>query len=407
MDNQIIFAAAGYGKTYSLCYEAKQLAKKTDQYILLISYTNEGIRSLENEYKKQNCGVLDDKVIIKSWYSVLLSEFIKPYQCLLKLKNKTYSNETNFVVPENYVNSIAFYDNSPSSRIYTAEHKGYFINKNGDIIPDRTSHLAYLCNRDSYGKAIMRMKEIYAHIFIDELQDYAGWDLEIIKILLESQISVKCVGDYRQTTYMTNNSQKNSQYRGSEIVNYFKNLEKKEICTISYANTTRRFNQDICDFVNTIYRSEESLIKPNPSQDEILVENSGVYIIEEKYLSEYCGYYNPTILRYNKKSKINFENNSVVFNYGSSKGATYERIVIIPVRTVVSFIEKQNPISADQTKAKFYVACTRAKYSVVFAMDKINDNKIFNAIELHFGNKVIPAYKFNRELAQIEMGNGK
>ena len=40
-------------------------------------------------------------------------------------------------------------------------------------------------------------------------------------------------------------------------------------------------------------------------------------------------------------------------------------------------------------------------------MDKINDNKIFNATELHFGNKVIPAYKFNRELAQIEMEHGK
>ena len=91
MDNQVIFAAAGNGKTYSLCSQAKAAVNNDSKYVLLISYTNEGIRSLENEYRKQNGGILDDRVIFKSWYSVLLSEFIKPYQCSLKLKEKRYN----------------------------------------------------------------------------------------------------------------------------------------------------------------------------------------------------------------------------------------------------------------------------------------------------------------------------
>jgi ATP-dependent exoDNAse (exonuclease V) beta subunit len=49
------------------------------------------------------------------------------------------------------------------------------------------------------------MEEIYAHIFIDELQDYAGWDLEIFRLLFDSQIFITCVGDYKQATYRTNN----------------------------------------------------------------------------------------------------------------------------------------------------------------------------------------------------------
>ena len=62
-----------------------------NKHILLISYTNEGVKSLENEYRKQNDGVLDNGVIIKTWYSFLLSEFIKPYQCSLSLYYKYYN----------------------------------------------------------------------------------------------------------------------------------------------------------------------------------------------------------------------------------------------------------------------------------------------------------------------------
>ena len=247
MNNQVIFAAAGNGKTYSLCSKAKAAVENGNKYVLLLSYTNEGIRSLENEYRKQNDGILDEKVIFKSWYSFLLSDFIKPYQCSLKLKEKRYKQELPVTFPENFVSSIAFYNTDPPPRWYNQNHVQYFVNQRGDVTPDRVSHLAYLCNDHSNGKALGRMEEIYSHIFIDELQDYAGWDLEIIRLLFDSQILITCVGDYKQATYRTNNSPKNSQYRDENIRNYFKLLEKEGVCTTSYANTTRRFNCEICD----------------------------------------------------------------------------------------------------------------------------------------------------------------
>lgn len=94
MNNDVVFAAAGNGKTYSICKQAKNAINSGNKCVLLISYTNEGVHSLENEYKEQNQGVLDDRVVVKSWYSFLLSEFIKPYQCLLKLKEKRYKMNT-------------------------------------------------------------------------------------------------------------------------------------------------------------------------------------------------------------------------------------------------------------------------------------------------------------------------
>ena len=54
LNNSVVFAAAGNGKTYGICKEAIALASKSTKYIYLVTYTNEGVSSLEKEYKKQN-----------------------------------------------------------------------------------------------------------------------------------------------------------------------------------------------------------------------------------------------------------------------------------------------------------------------------------------------------------------
>lgn len=400
MNNQVIFAAAGNGKTYSLCTKAKVAVANGNKYVLLLSYTNEGIHSLENEYQKQNGGILDEKVIFKSWYSFLLSDLIKPYQCSLKLKEKHYKQEIPAIVPENFISSIAFYNVDSPPRWYNQNHVQYFVNHRGDVIPDRVSHLAYLCNEHSGGKALGRMEEIYSHVFIDELQDYAGWDLEVIRLLFESQMMITCVGDYKQATYRTNNSPKNSQYRDENIRNYFKMLEKKGLCTTSYANSTRRFNSEICDFINAIHGDEDSLVVPDGSTECCdVADNIGVYMMDFKYLGQYCEYYHPTILRYDKNATVGFPHSCNVYNYGSAKGATYERVVIVPVSTTLPFIEKQSKITSNKTRAKFYVACTRAKHSIVFAMNGPKENAFFRSVEIRLANNVIPAYKYEKPVS--------
>ena len=79
------------------------------------------------------------------------------------------------------------------------------------------------------------------------------------------------------------------------------------MCTISYANTTQRFNCEICDFINTIHGDPESMVEPDSNTEcDDSVDNTGVYVIDVKYLNQYCNHYHPTILRYDKKAKIDF-----------------------------------------------------------------------------------------------------
>ena len=233
-------------------------------------------------------------------------------------------------------------------------------------------------------------------------KDYAGWDLEVITLLFKSKIPITCVGDYKQATYRTNNSLKNKQYRDEKVRAYFLMLEAQGLCVTSYANTTRRFTLDICVFINTIHGDADSMVEPDPNnQQEMPVEKSGVYMMNVDSLREYCEYYHPIILRYDKKAKVGFQHDCDVFNYGGSKGATYERVVIIPVSTTLPFIERQVKITSNQTRAKFYVACTRAKHSVVFAMENPCENGVFKATDIHFSDKSIPAYKFSKPDSDI------
>ena len=394
MNNNIIFAAAGNGKTYNICNEAIRLASETNKFILLVTYTNEGVLSLEKEYRKQNYGVVDKNVIIKTWYSFLLSELIKPYQCYLKIKQKKYASEYDFVVPENHIKSIAFYQDEETLRYYKSGHIQYYLNSARDLRRDNVSHLAVRCINDSENRVIERMEKIYSHVFFDELQDYAGWDLEIFIRLFTSKISIKCVGDYKQATFRTNNSPKYKQYRDEKIRDFFVFHKNKGACELSYDNITKRFNKEICDFVNTIFTDKESVICPAPNTVQNQVENIGVYLIDNQNINQYCQFYNPTILRYDRNSKIDFNHNHQVFNYGNSKGATFERVIIVPVGTVLPFIEEQTDITSPKTRSKFFVACTRAKYSIVFAMAKPKESAVFKPATIKIGNTIIPAFKY-------------
>lgn len=395
MNNKVVFAAAGNGKTYNICGEAIKNSRKSDKSILIITYTNEGIESIKSEFQMQNCGALDSKVTIKTWYSFLLSDLIKPYQCSLQLNYKRKDGDKPLDLPEHIIKSIVFYEKEEPAMIYTKSHYQYYMNNSVDIHKNRVSVLANKCIEDSNFKPIHRLENIYSHIYFDELQDYAGYDLEIFRHLFESRIEIQCVGDYKQATFRTNNSQKNKMYRDDKIKLFFEMLEKKGKCKICYDNSTRRFNAEICEFINLIHNDKESYVYPDYSVVTVS-ENQGVYIIENKYLSVYCNWYNPTILTYNKNSQVKFTHTCDVINYGNSKGATFERVVIIPVGTVMPFIENRKIIKSPQTKSKFYVASTRAKHSIVFAMDKLDSLQDYEKIEINLGSDTIPAYKFKK-----------
>ena len=370
LNNIVIMAAAGAGKTHDICKEVIENAKTTNKKILITTYTNKGIESIEKEYKKQNNGVIDKNVVILSWFQFLLRELVKPYQSSI-LNKINIINSIDFNHQYGYINF--------NSR---GTPKHYMLTNN--ILSNTVSEFAIDSNIKSNNKVIQRLGEIYSHIYIDEIQDLAGEDIEISNLLFNSKIQIQCVGDVKQSTYTTYNAKKNKKITGIHLIDFFKELERKGIITLLFNNKTRRFGREICEFSNSICNDKNNRIESDKIYKE---ENQGVYLLDKKDFENYFKIYKPTILKFDAKTKIDYDS----LNFGQCKGMTFDRVAIFPNKKYKEFL--QNGTSLD-SPCKYYVSATRARYSIVFVVEKLFENDNFKYTNINLEDNSIKVSKY-------------
>lgn len=370
LNNIVIMAAAGAGKTHDICKEVIENAKTTNKKILITTYTNKGIESIEKEYKKQNNGVIDKNVVILSWFQFLLRELVKTYQSSI-LNKINIINSIDFNHQYGYINF--------NSR---GTPKHYMLTNN--ILSNTVSEFAIDSNIKSNNKVIQRLGEIYSHIYIDEIQDLAGEDIEILNLLFNSKIQIKCVGDVKQSTYTTYNAKKNKKITGIHLIDFFKELERKGIITLLFNNKTRRFGREICEFSNSICNDKNNRIESDKIYKE---ENQGVYLLDKKDFENYFKIYKPTILKFDAKTKIDYDS----LNFGQCKGMTFDRVAIFPNKKYKEFL--QNGTSLD-SPCKYYVSATRARYSIVFVVEKLFENNNFKYTNINLEDNSIKVSKY-------------
>lgn len=370
LNNIVIMAAAGAGKTHDICKEVIENAKTTNKKILITTYTNKGIESIEKEYKKQNNGVIDKNVVILSWFQFLLRELVKPYQSSI-LNKINIINSIDFNHQYGYINF--------NSR---GTPKHYMLTNN--ILSNTVSEFAIDSNIKSNNKVIQRLGEIYSHIYIDEIQDLAGEDIEILNLLFNSKIQIQCVGDVKQSIYTTYNAKKNKKITGIHLIDFFKELERKGIITLLFNNKTRRFGREICEFSNSICNDKNNRIESDKIYKE---ENQGVYLLDKKDFENYFKIYKPTILKFDAKTKIDYDS----LNFGQCKGMTFDRVAIFPNKKYKEFL--QNGTSLD-SPCKYYVSATRARYSIVFVVEKLFENDNFKYTNINLEDNSIKVSKY-------------
>ena len=56
-------------------------------------------------------------------------------------------------------------------------------------------------------------------------------------------------------------------------------------------------------------------------------------------------------------------------NFGQAKGLNFERVLILPNGPIKKFLKTGDIKKVEKSRAKFYVALTRARYSVAFLYD--------------------------------------
>lgn len=345
-ENIVKISAAGSGKTWDICHDALELSR-TGKRTLIVSYTNRGVMAIEDEICHQNCGVLDKNITIKTWFSFLLSDMIKPYQHYVG-------------VPANYIKSIDFSQEFGFVNMYGKSNRARYLNGR-NVRSNNVSELAIVVKNLSKGKTVSRLEEIYTRIFFDEIQDLVGCDLDVMTALMDSEMGVTCAGDNKQATFSTHNTRKNKRITGKNIWQFFSEYQKHgQIVTVKNL-TSRRFNAQICSFANDLFPIGD----PISTCMTATTGHDGVFLIRREDIERYYDTYKPQVLRYDRRTNTS---GFTSVNFGACKGETFDRVMIFPNGLFKDYILKKKPLA---TPEKYYVAVTRPQYSIAFVMDKL------------------------------------
>jgi hypothetical protein len=175
-----------------------------------------------------------------------------------------------------------------------------------------------------------------------------------------SSINIIGVGDPRQSTFTTNNSSKNKKYKKASISEWIQAKEKSELLVIETLADCRRCNQEICNFADALF---PDLPKTN-STNTVITGHDGFFFLKPEEVLEYFEKHKPVVLRHSKASKTM---DLPAVNIGVSKGRTYARVLIFPTKPMKQYL-KDKDLSKIKDKTRFYVAVTRAQYSVAFVL---------------------------------------
>lgn len=353
--NKLLIAAAGSGKTRFLIDEALSQNSPT----LILSYTIANTEELRNRIIKRK-GCIPGHITVCTWFSFLLKHGVRPYQNQIisfRCKGMLFVNEKSGIKVYTRRGPVYYGEKEPENHYFSPKRK---------IYSDKISKFVVKCDEITKGKISVRLAEIFSNIYIDEVQDLTGYDLELISILLKSNIALIMVGDPRQVTYLTHVSTKNSQYQNGLIPKFIREKCPSGICEIDEVslNASYRCNQEICDFSSKFYPD-----LPIPvSKQQATTDHDGVFLVPNEKVSEYLNKYSPVQLGYNKKTKK--DERFDYRNFGEAKGLTFERVLIYAPSSLIDWLKNQHHELNELTRCKYYVALTRAKFSVGIICDE-------------------------------------
>lgn len=376
-NNKLMIAAAGSGKTAFLVNRA---CKALDESVLITTFTEANEKEIRDRIVAKK-GCMPPNITVQTWFSFLLRHGVRPYQSVL---NEDIHDEFIgfYLLSEKSGRKLDQNGNPLSSRLghplYWAEKyfKKYYFTNSLKIYSDKISKFVYESDKASKGEVFCRISKLFDHIFIDEIQDLAGYDLELIKLFFKSDSSVLLVGDPRQVTYLTHHSTKFGKYSDGKIKSFIENELGKNIeCEVDEItlNPSHRNNKVICDYSAKLY---PDMPAPEPCDcvdcRNIVTEHEGVFLVKPKDVDAYLLRFNPMQLRWSSVKKCNVD--YPVRNFGESKGLTIDRVLIYPTQEMQKWIKDNNHLLKNEVRAKFYVALTRARHSSAIVMDYETDD---------------------------------
>lgn len=387
-NNTIYIAAAGAGKTTLIIRKAIELYKSgllEGKKVLIITYTDNNQNNIRQKFLDEY-GLVPKNIVILGWFTFLLVYWIRPF------KGTVIEQLYNRHIGMSFVEGISGTKTLPNGQIIATYHNNaekFLDSSQTHLYSDKMAEFAYKCWEQNKTDLLNRISNIADTVFIDEAQDLAAWDFEIIKTLIKSD-KVNCIlyGDPRQSTYKTTASSKHSKYSGNIALFAEEEINQKRRKFVTIDTTTlsksHRCETSICAFASSILPNfpvaEMCLCSECKNRRKAYTLPKGVFLVKEQDVQKFVNVYNPLSLIWDKKVKVKIQTEHIL-NWGESKGLQADATLIYMTKTLRDWyspsVRLKKKIS-QETLHKFYVAVTRAKYVVGLIVPNNFDNSIIS-----------------------------
>ena len=364
---KVLIAAAGSGKTTHLVREA---LKPRDGRCLITTYTEANEASIRKAIVGEH-GCIPSRITVQTWFSFLIQHGVRPYQG--KLNAAMFDEDIQGLLLVNGPSAVRYTGRyGPVCYAEDSDFVRHYFSTTMKVYSDKVSKFVFKANRAASGEVISRIARIYSHVFIDEVQDLAGYDLELISLLLKSKASLLLVGDPRQVTYLTHHERKHVQYRDGKVRAFleervpdrFRPKIDEETLSRSHRN-----NDAICRVSSGLFPDLPASVPCDCRGCRgVSIDHTGVFLVRPKDVARYLRTYAPVQqLRWDRTVAVDEEH--PVLTLGNSKGLTFDRVMIYPTDDMRRWILDRTASLSAGAKAKFYVGLTRPRHSAAIVMD--------------------------------------
>ena len=343
--SRIIICAAGGGKTTRIVTDA---LGETASRVALVTYTRNNEREIERKFYERGA-VIPARVEVMTWFVFLLYELARPYRSSLH---------------DQRIESICWVDSRSVKFVKETNVAAHYFVDGRSIYSDKIAKFVVECNRRSGGAVMRRLAERFDHIFVDEVQDLVGYDLEVLEMILKANIRLSLVGDHRQAILRTNPSNKNAAFAGVNIIKKLRHWQNGKLAVLSYEQQTYRCAQRIADLADSFFPNEPATTSMQATE----TGHDGIFIIASTDVASYVAKFGPQVLRYSKTTNCQ---GLPAMNFGEAKGLTFDRVLIFPHGPATKWLRTGALAHVQASLSRMYVGVTRARYSVAFVHDGI------------------------------------
>ncbi|WP_175824221.1 UvrD-helicase domain-containing protein [Burkholderia sp. BCC0419] len=337
MDKTVIFAVAGSGKTYKIVEKLDEVRR-----VLLVTYTEANRENLRTRII-QKFGYFPENIVLYTYFTFLHSFCYRP-----------------FLLAEKRTKGVTFQRPPAKGPMFGVADDRRYMTSGRRLYHHRLAK--YVEQTGTVKDVIARIEKYFDAFFVDEVQDFAGHDFNLLMLLCHSDVECMFVGDFYQHTYDTS---RDGNVNANLHVDYeaykarFK-AAKMEVDLTSLMKS-RRCSKSVCDFI-----SAQIGIQIESHSDTI----TDVRLVEDRAVAQEL-YEAPNIVKLFLQEHYKYDCYSQ--NWGASKGLDHYGDVCVVLHPAALAAWRAGTLVAlnPETRNKLYVACSRARGNLTFVPDAL------------------------------------